>query len=174
MPERSTGRTTRPWGKGRVTIGLVVATGLVGVVVGCASLLQPKTGDAQVAGNDDCFVCHINYDTEKLAVRHLKKGITCRNCHGDCDAHCDDESHVTPPDIMYLREQIAPACMKCHAKKKLARKSAHKSVLAAPTTAKKTCTDCHGQSHRLKKTRTMQWDKKTRKVLPKKLPKKST
>lgn len=170
MLERLTGRTTRPWGKGRIRIGLLLAIGLTGALVGCAGLFRPKTEDGELASNESCFVCHINYADEKLAVRHLKKGITCRKCHGDSEDHCEDENHLTPPDVLYPRERIAPACMKCHAKQKLARKSEHKAVLAAPTTAKKICTDCHGKSHRLDK-RTVRWDKKTRKLLPKKAAK---
>jgi hypothetical protein len=115
-----------------------------------------------------CFVCHVNYQEEPLAVGHAKMGFSCVTCHGDSFAHRNDENNTTPPDTMYPPDQIAKKCGECHkthdapARKVVARwqkRCAHK---IDPKTI--VCTDCHGQ-HRLK-IRTVQWDKKTGKLLP--------
>ena len=109
----------------------------------------PPTG--AVADNSRCFVCHINYMTEDVAVIHARANIGCANCHGDCDAHIADESWAwgengTAPDIMYPRPKINPFCMGCHPKDKIGTEQ-HKALFAN-TGEKKYCTDCHG-NHRL-------------------------
>ena len=91
------------------------------------------------ADNNRCYVCHLNYEREKLSVTHARANIGCKDCHGDCDAHIADESWAsggngTPPGIMYPPEKINPFCMSCHPKANLG--------------DKKYCTDCHG-THRL-------------------------
>lgn len=116
------------------------------------------------ADNSRCFVCHGNYKKEKLTVRHAKGGVGCERCHGPSDAHCQDEEHQTPPDTMYPKEKIPPACIACHDMDKIAKKHKEKDVEADLKGVKNVCTDCHG-SHRLEK-RSVRWDKNTRKVLP--------
>ena len=128
-----------------------------------ANLPPPK---GPVADNSRCFVCHMNYHQEELAVIHARHNISCETCHGPCDAHCNDEDNITPPTIMFPRAIIPPACMKCHPAETLCDKEHHWDVFAPTTTAKtpkKICTDCHGK-HRLAR-RTSQWDKKTGKLL---------
>jgi len=93
-----------------------------------------------VADNSRCYVCHINYEDEELAVVHALANIGCADCHGQCDEHIADESWAwgengTPPDIMYPTERINSSCKGCHPTAKLGR-------------GKKYCTDCHGD-HRL-------------------------
>ena len=44
------------------------------------------------ADNSRCFVCHVNYMQEDIAVIHARVNISCADCHGDCDAHIADES----------------------------------------------------------------------------------
>jgi len=112
---------------------------------------QPPSGP--VADNSRCFVCHMSYMQEKLAVVHARQNISCADCHGNCDEHIADESWAwgkngTPPGIMYLPEKINPFCMGCHPKDKID-KSQHKSLFAG-TAKEKYCTDCHGD-HRLDK-----------------------
>jgi hypothetical protein len=153
------------------------------LVVGChlvrrdtePPLLLEEPGDAKeaspkpkgpVADNTRCYVCHMNYEDEELAVGHARANVGCEACHGPSDAHCNDENNITPPDKMFPKHKISPSCMSCHPKSKLAKKDAHKLVLAGTATKKKLCTDCHGE-HRLER-RTVRWDKTTGKLLPEK------
>jgi hypothetical protein len=94
--------------------------------------------DKPVADNSRCYVCHLNYEQEKLAATHARANIGCANCHGDCDAHIADESWAsggngTPPSIMYPPDKINSFCKSCHPKASLG--------------DKKYCTDCHGTHH---------------------------
>jgi hypothetical protein len=106
--------------------------------------------EGTLAGNARCYPCHINYAQEELAVRHERAGIGCKKCHGESDAHIADESWAmggsgTPPEIMYPRPKINPACMSCHTRDKIDILE-HKPLFADNTD--KVCTDCHG-NHRL-------------------------
>jgi len=110
---------------------------------------HPPTGP--VADNSRCFVCHLNYAQESLAVDHAKANIGCADCHGSSDAHAADESWAwgengTAPDSMYPRPKINPFCMGCHPKDKIDTEQ-HKPLFADDA-EKKYCTDCHG-THRL-------------------------
>ena len=110
---------------------------------------RPPTGP--VADNSRCFVCHLNYAMESLAVVHAKADIGCAKCHGPSDAHIADESWTwgengTAPDIMYPRPKINPFCLTCHPQDKIDAEQ-HKALFAG-TSEKKYCTDCHG-AHRL-------------------------
>jgi len=127
------------------------------------------------ADNSRCHVCHLNFSMESLAVGHAKHEVGCADCHGDCDAHIDDESWAsggpgTPPGIMYPRERIDPACGECHTSHKApAREILKRWQARCPqiTDASKiVCTDCHGH-HRVNPTlRKAWWDKKTGKPIP--------
>ena len=114
------------------------------------------TSTGPVADNSRCHVCHINYEDEELAVVHARANINCEQCHGSCDAHCNDEDNITPPDIMYPMAKIKPFCTSCHPNEKIS-VAVHKAVLG--DNAKGYCTDCHGE-HRLG-YRTRRWDKAT-------------
>ncbi|MBN2127872.1 MAG: cytochrome c3 family protein [Sedimentisphaerales bacterium] len=110
------------------------------------------------ADNSRCFVCHVNYAQEKIAVTHARMNIGCATCHGVSDEHIADESWAsggngTAPDIMYPKDEIIPSCMKCHSKEKLDGPQ-HEPVFA-PEAKRKVCTDCHGD-HRLPQRR-CQW-----------------
>ena len=107
------------------------------------------------ADNSRCFVCHVNYAQEKIAVTHARMNMGCATCHGASDEHIADESWAsggngTAPDIMYPRDEIIPSCMKCHSKEKLDGPQ-HEPVFA-PEPERKVCTDCHGD-HRLPQRR---------------------
>ena len=109
--------------------------------------------------NSRCHVCHINYVNEDLAITHARVNIGCAQCHGESDAHIDDESWSwggkgTPPDLMYAPEKINPFCMGCHSKHKI-NTARHSDVLAGKDPKHKTCTDCHGD-HRLTR-RQIKW-----------------
>ena len=104
-----------------------------------------------VADNSRCFVCHINYMQEDIAVLHARSNIGCADCHGDSDAHIADESwswgeNGTAPDIMYRLEELNEFCMSCHPKDKIDLEQ-HQPLFAG-TGEEKYCTDCHGE-HRL-------------------------
>lgn len=108
-----------------------------------------------VADNSRCFVCHVNYMQEKLAVTHANANIGCARCHGASDAHIADESWAsgdngTAPDHMYPRDKINAACMACHSKDKIDTPQ-HQAVLM-DASGQKACTDCHG-NHRLPQRR---------------------
>jgi hypothetical protein len=104
-----------------------------------------------MADNSRCFVCHVNYMQEYIAVTHARQDMGCAYCHGESDEHIADESWAsggngTAPDIMYPREKINPFCMGCHTKDKIDTEQ-HKPLFA-DSNDKKYCTDCHGE-HRL-------------------------
>jgi len=104
-----------------------------------------------MADNSRCFVCHINYMQEDIAVTHARVEMGCANCHGESDEHIADESWAsggngTAPDLMYPQAKINPFCMGCHTKEKIDTEQ-HKPLFAG-TIKEKYCTDCHGD-HRL-------------------------
>ena len=95
---------------------------------------KPVKPQGPVADNSRCFVCHVNYMQEKLAVTHAKANIGCAHCHGASDAHIADESWAsggngTAPDIMYPRDKINSSCMHCHPKDRIDTPQ-HQAVLA--------------------------------------------
>jgi len=120
---------------------------------------NPTTGTL-VADNSRCFVCHINYQEEKMVVKHAAKNVGCERCHGSSDDHCNDENNVTAPDKFYAREDVNALCFGCHDPKNM-NPVIHKNIIAG-TFERKYCTDCHGD-HRLPR-RSRHWDKKTRQV----------
>ncbi len=118
-------------------------------------LLEDETDEGlsteAMADNSRCFVCHINYMDEDIAVTHAQADMGCAHCHGESDEHIADESWAsggngTAPDIMYPRAKINPFCMSCHTKDKIDTEQ-HKPLFAG-TIKEKYCTDCHGD-HRL-------------------------
>jgi len=123
-------------------------------------LLLDETPDSAAAGgpiadNSRCFVCHINYAQEEIAVTHARANIGCANCHGASDAHIADESWAsgsngTAPEIMYPKDKINAACMTCHSRDELDEPQ-HEPVFA-DAAERKVCTDCHGD-HRLPQRR---------------------
>lgn len=127
----------------------------------------PKKKVEVKADNSACYVCHGNYDGEKLALIHAKEDVSCEECHGESIDHRNDEDNITPPDVMYPADEIDEKCEECHdthdvpATEVIARWK--KQCPSKTDAAKLVCTDCHGQ-HRLKQ-RTVRWDKKTRKLI---------
>lgn len=120
-----------------------------------------------VADNSACHVCHTNYQEEQFAVVHAKANVSCAKCHGQSLDHRNDEDNITPPDVIFPAAKIETLCKDCHeehnapAVKVIAR---WQQRCPAKTNPKDIiCTDCHGD-HRLK-TRTVRWDKDTRKLI---------
>ena len=110
-----------------------------------------------MADNSRCFVCHINYMQEEIAVTHARQDMGCADCHGESDEHIADESWAsggngTAPDRMFTRPQINPFCMGCHTGDKIDTEQ-HKSLFENINDTY--CTDCHGD-HRLSE-RTCKW-----------------
>jgi len=104
-----------------------------------------------MADNSRCFVCHINYMEEDIAVTHARASIGCAYCHGDSDEHIADESWAsggngTAPDIMYPLSKINSFCISCHTRETIDTEQ-HKPLIAG-TINEMYCTDCHGE-HRL-------------------------
>ena len=117
------------------------------------------------ADNSFCYVCHANYDDEKLVTAHAPKGIGCETCHGISDKHSEDEDSLVPPDVLFAKAKIELFCRQCHETEDLVEgDEAHKKFFAKPRGPKdKTCTNCHDMKHSLK-VRTRRWDKTTRKL----------
>jgi len=113
------------------------------------------------ADNSRCHVCHMNYLEEDIAVVHARAGFNCEHCHGPSDAHCSDEDNITPPDIMFARSRLVPACLTCHSAGDLQKNEARRPVFVDPPS--KVCTDCHGEHRLVHRTRI--WDKTTRRLL---------
>ncbi|MHC4120430.1 MAG: multiheme c-type cytochrome [Planctomycetota bacterium] len=110
------------------------------------------------ADNSRCFVCHINYMDEDVAVVHARANIGCAGCHGESDEHIADESWAsggngTAPDTMFPRPNIVPFCMSCHPKDKIDTVQ-HEPLFADMD--KMVCTDCHGK-HRITTARKCKW-----------------
>ena len=133
-----------------------------------ADKTNPQATAAVDADTAACFVCHANFKTESLAQGHAQAKMGCIDCHGKSYAHRNDENNTTPPEKMYAMDQIDQACRQCHPSHDVT--AAKVVVLALQRGLSKTdpkaivCTDCHG-NHRLPQ-RTVRWDKKTGKLLP--------
>jgi hypothetical protein len=148
------------------------------------------TDDAAAESNDGmldplgpnaaCYVCHMTFVDEELALTHLAVDITCADCHGASEGHANDEDiGATPPDIVIKGPAINQSCRNCHkrhdvapeeviarwlarqkqaqaqAKPKSPPAPAKAPAKAAKPAAKRqppviVCTDCHGQ-HRVAK-----------------------
>lgn len=104
--------------------------------------------------NTACFVCHANFQEEKLTTLHAAADVGCTRCHGKSYAHRNDENHTTAPDKMFGADEIRAFCRTCHPKGDPEKRDLQK----------KPCTDCHG-SHRLK-VRSVRWDKRTGQLIP--------
>lgn len=113
---------------------------------------QKPPAKARPADNSECLICHMDFKTELLSIRHEKAGIGCTGCHGASLAHGDDELNVTPPDRLFGRAEIVPFCTACHATHKTG--EAYKAFLKRWHSKRRpngrmvlndsVCTDCHG------------------------------
>jgi hypothetical protein len=115
------------------------------------------------ADNSYCYVCHANYEHEKLTKAHQPVGVGCEKCHGMSVKHSGDEDGLTPPDKMYAKSAVDPFCMTCHEKSKLVKRDDHKDYFRDLQEGE-TCSDCHAEKHHLA-VRTRIWDKKTGKLV---------
>ena len=134
------------WLAGAAAIGLAV----------CAQMTSQTLAQEDEAplpeDNSFCLVCHVNFEEEELVAQHLPGGVTCCHCHGASYDHRDDESHRTPPDILFGRAEIDPFCETCHAEHEATEKveafmEEHSQQLRPNGRVLRTnavCTDCHG------------------------------
>ena len=128
------------------------ATVFAAALCGARAFSAAQEAPAPTPDNSFCLVCHINFAEEELAAKHLAQGMTCMTCHGDSFDHRDDESHRTPPDILYGRAEIEPFCKGCHEAHRdpenvEAYRLAHKGETrpnGRTIRRKSVCTDCHG------------------------------
>jgi Zn finger protein HypA/HybF involved in hydrogenase expression len=118
---------------------------------------------AEPADNSYCYVCHLNYEEEKLTKAHQPVGVGCEKCHGESIKHSGDEDALSPPDRMFPTAEVNPFCMTCHEKDKLLSRDLHRDFFRDDD-EEATCNDCHGEEHRIK-VRTRIWDKKTGKLV---------
>jgi sugar phosphate isomerase/epimerase len=139
---------------GGISLGLLVR------VVADTPAAKPAVAPAD---NSYCYVCHANYEDEKLTKGHQVAGIGCDKCHGASIKHSGDEDGLTPPDKMFPTAEVNPFCMSCHPKADLAKGDAHKEWLAG-LEPDETCSDCHNKTHRMA-VRTRVWDRVTRKLV---------
>ena len=131
-------------------------------ITGCESSAVSETDNT--TDNSYCYVCHINYQEERLTVIHEKSGIGCENCHGPSYGHSTDEDGFIPPDVMFTKAKINPFCMDCHKTDDLIMTKDHEPLFVGTEEQSKwPCTKCHG-SHRLE-ARTRRWDKDTGKLI---------
>ncbi len=131
-------------------------------VVSCARVRTPSVSVSSLSdANDPCYMCHIPFTDEEIAVAHLTAGIPCSRCHGKSLAHMGDETFSTPPDTVYSRDQVNPFCRTCHAThpnippERLVEVWLERNPGFVESGAVKqgvVCTDCHG-SHRLARAR---------------------
>lgn len=102
--------------------------------------------------NSECLICHMDFKTEVLSVRHEKAGVGCTSCHGTSLAHGDDELNVTPPDRLFGRAEVVPFCKACHPTHKtgkvynafLRKWHGRRRPNGRMVLDDSVCTDCHG------------------------------
>lgn len=128
-----------------------------------------KPASEEPSGNTQCLVCHLDLQTEEIAVDHLDTGITCKNCHGPCVEHMHDEMLMTKPDQLFGRAEVERMCSMCHKPgegRQVYSVKDHNDLAAVEAfrkkwlgrvrpngraiTAKSICTDCHGTHNIIK------------------------
>ena len=101
-----------------------------------------------------CFVCHVNFAENDAVADHISEGITCAHCHGKSIDHMNDESTMTPPDILYGRNEVEELCIQCHQQTHkdqqaidafLQKWDGQKRENGRNVTEDSICTDCHGR-----------------------------
>ncbi len=127
--------------------------------------LTPEPRQYDEAVNSYCYVCHVNFKQESLALTHKNANVGCVKCHGESDAHSADEDHVAPPDIMYNKADVNKMCMNsdCHPPARLKEQIGHRPFWARPDSQRQNCTDCHG-AHNIPE-RHRKWDRTTRELI---------
>jgi hypothetical protein len=96
--------------------------------------------------NAACYVCHMTFVYEELALVHLPEKVTCIKCHGTSGPHANDENiGATKPDITYPRAKIDAHCAECHETHDApAREVIARWLEIERPDGEPVCTDCHG------------------------------
>lgn len=174
MGRRTRMRTSHAWRTvvPALALALVVSALLAGLSAappgnGTPATAEKKTAEPaakpEPADNSYCYVCHANYEEEKLTHVHQPQGVGCERCHGPSVKHSGDEDGLSPPDRMFAKEDIDAFCITCHPEDRLRKEEIHREWMAdSPRDG--TCNECHAKEHRMK-VRTRHWDKKTRKLI---------
>lgn len=104
--------------------------------------------------NSLCLICHINFAENDTIADHISRRVSCAYCHGASEDHMNDESMMTPPDILYGRKEIEELCGRCHSKTHkqpdavkafIVKWGGEKRENGRNVTARSICTDCHGR-----------------------------
>ncbi len=152
-----------------VAVTALIASALLAGLTAAPPGGSPAVPDAKPAAkpepadNSYCYVCHANYEEEKLTQVHQPVGVGCERCHGESIKHSGDEDGLIPPDRMFAKADIDAFCIACHPEDQLRKRDLHREWLVE-TQRDETCNECHGKEHRMK-VRTRHWDKKTRKLI---------
>jgi hypothetical protein len=93
------------------------------------------------APNSACFVCHANFEEDRITRKHVREDVLCATCHGPSLAHRSDEDNVTTPDVMFTRGEVDAACLKCHERHRPQKRKKRGEGKPPPNAI---CTDCHG------------------------------
>ena len=115
-------------------------------------VVKPLDQSLGPVSNSVCVRCHEPFDSEPLALSHLKQRIPCVACHGPSDAHGLDRTPRAKTDWVWARAEVESLCKECH--------KGHKSPLKVLSFRMKwggktrpngrvigagaICTDCHG------------------------------
>ena len=142
--------------RARLGIAAALAAACACFLLGRMSVAQEDAGPPLPEDNAFCLVCHVNLEDEELVAQHIKGGVTCMHCHGVSYEHRDDESHNTPPDVLFGRAETGPFCGECH--EGHARPEAVAEFMARwhgkvrengrVIRGNAICTDCHGTHSR--------------------------
>lgn len=113
----------------------------------------PQSSDMPM-NNMLCIVCHVNFAESDTISDHIAEGIACAHCHGKSIDHMNDESMMTPPDILHGRKEVEGMCGQCHQQPHenqravdafLQKWDGQKRENGRNVTNDSICTDCHGR-----------------------------
>ena len=113
-----------------------------------------------LGANAACYVCHMTFVREELSKVHLKKKVTCIECHGLSAGHANDEDvGATPPDVTFKRKEVDASCGECHKEHDVpARKVIARWLERGRPVLPAICTDCHG-AHKIERPEESEPDK---------------
>ena len=135
----------------RRALGLVVVCGAVAAVL-ASCVPRPSAGAVGVArvrkANKRCTECHLDFIDEALTLTHQEAGVACVRCHGDSQAHREDEVRATKADVTFRGSAMQVCCLTCHDPARHGALAAHATDAARQPSKRRACTQCHGE-HKL-------------------------
>jgi len=141
-----------PVRRARLPAAALAATAALLLVAGphppAAQNAAPMEGD-----NSGCLCCHLDFDGEEIVAKHFAQQMTCPSCHGPSDAHRQDETLRTKPDLLWGRSEVDAFCRPCHPehqqpaaveqfRQQWLGKTRPNGRFIRPEAV---CTDCHGE-----------------------------